>query len=114
MNTTRQTPTARHGTITADSILVIMDGSTRAHTLVHDMLRTGRRVVLTAATSHDLVPFIDASVRAQVWAVVSDPSDPEQIDSIIERADDLVGPVVMIVDPGGLLADVAAADRQVA
>ena len=113
MNNTRQlhttTPTA-----TTDSMLVVMDGSTRAQSVVHEILRSGRRVVLTSAISHDLVPFIDASVSGRVWAVVSDPSDPVQIESIIERAEDRIGPVVMIVDSGGLLTDVAAADRRVA
>ena len=97
-----------------DTILVVMDGTGRARAIVQQILRSGRNVALTGTSSHDLVPYVDASVRDRVWAVVSDPTDPAQIDAVIERATDVVGPVIMIVDPGGLLSDVHSADRRVA
>ncbi|GAA3690818.1 hypothetical protein [Gordonia hankookensis] len=97
-----------------DTVLVVMDGSTRAHAIVHQVLRSGRNVVLTGPSSHDVVPFVDAAVRDRVWAVVSDPSDPDQVAAVIERATDIVGPVIMIVDPSGLLSDARSADRLVA
>ncbi|SLA02059.1 Uncharacterised protein [Mycobacteroides abscessus subsp. abscessus] len=46
--------------------------------------------------------------------VIADPGDPTQIDAVIERASDTLGPVIMVVDPGGLLSDVHAADRHAA
>ncbi|ROZ84473.1 hypothetical protein [Gordonia sp. OPL2] len=97
-----------------DTILVVVDGTPRARSIVHQILRSGRNVAVAGSSSRDLVPYVDASVRDRVWAVVADPSDPTQIDAIIERATDTVGPVIMIVDPGGLLSDVHSADRRVA
>ncbi|AZG43793.1 SDR family oxidoreductase [Gordonia insulae] len=101
-------------TTATDTVLVVMDGSSRARAIVHQIVRSGHNVALTGPSPRDLVPFVDAAVRHQVWAVVSDPSDPEQIAAVIERASDVVGSVIMIVDPGGLLSDVHSADRQVA
>lgn len=100
--------------IITDTVLVVTDGSARARAVAQQVLRSGRNLVLTGPSNRDLVPYVDASVRDRVWTVVSDPSDPAQISDIIERATDTVGPVIMIVDPGGLLVDVAAADRRVA
>jgi NAD(P)-dependent dehydrogenase (short-subunit alcohol dehydrogenase family) len=97
-----------------DAILVVMDGTARARSIMHQILRSGRNVAVAGTSSRDLVPYVDAAVRHRVWAVVADPSDPAQIDAIIERATDIVGPVIMIVDPGGLLSDVHSADRRVA
>ncbi len=99
---------------TTDTILVVMDGSRRAHSIVAQILASGRNVVLTGRSQRALVPYNDASIHDRVLTVVSDPSDPAQIERVIERATDTIGSVIMIVDPGGLLADIDSADRRVA
>ncbi|MEP9391379.1 hypothetical protein ABLE92_06830 [Gordonia sp. VNQ95] len=101
----------RHHT---DTVLVVTDGSLRANTIIDQVLRSHRNLVVTGRNAHDLVPYIDAGVHDRVWTVVCDPSDPTQIDSLIERATDRMGPVIMVVDPAGQLRDVEAADRRVA
>ncbi|GAB92152.1 hypothetical protein [Gordonia rhizosphera] len=97
-----------------DTILVVMDGGRRAHSIVAQILASGRNVVITGPSQRALVPYNDASIHDHVLTVVSDPSDPAQIERVIERAADTLGSVIMIVDPGGLLADIDSADRRVA
>lgn len=97
-----------------DTVLVVADGTLRSHTVIGQVLASGRNAVVASRSTKDLVPYIDAGVHEQVWAVVADPADAEQINDIIERATDKLGPVIMVVDPGGQLSDVASADRQVA
>ncbi|MFT4125998.1 MAG: hypothetical protein QM662_07170 [Gordonia sp. (in: high G+C Gram-positive bacteria)] len=97
-----------------DTVLVVADGGLRTHTIVDGMLRAERNVVVTGPYARDLVPYLDAGVRDHVWAVIADPADPTQISDVIERATDRFGPVIIVIDPGGRLVDVAAADRNVA
>ena len=97
-----------------DTVLVVTDGTLRSHTIIDQILRSGRNVAVTGQSAKALVPYLDAGVHDRVWAVISDPADPDQIDSIIERATDTMGPVIMVVDPAGQLTDVSAADRNVA
>ncbi|MFW0787163.1 hypothetical protein AAFP35_21915 [Gordonia sp. CPCC 206044] len=97
-----------------DTVLVVLDGSLRSHAIVDQVLQSGRNVAVTGRRQHDLVPFVNAEVHDRILAIVADPAESAQIDAVIERAGDVMGPVVMIVDPGGLLGDVASADRKVA
>lgn len=103
------TPTAL-----ADTVLVVTDGTLRSHAIIDQILRSDRNVVVTGESVKALVPYLDAGVHDRVWAVISDPSDSDQINSIIERATDKMGPVIMVIDPAGQLADINAADRSVA
>lgn len=97
-----------------DTVLVVTDGTRRSEMIVDQVLRSGRNAVVTGPRTRDLVSYVDAGVHARVWAVVADPADPDQIDSLIERATETMGPVIMVVDPAGQLRDVRAADRRVA
>lgn len=96
---------------TSDTVLIVMDGTPRTHTIAAQVLRSGYRVVVTGPSASQLVPYVDASVRHDVWTIVADPA---QIDAVIERATETMGPVIMNIDPGGRLSDVGAADRKVA
>ncbi|MCM3897361.1 hypothetical protein ND991_19325 [Gordonia sputi] len=98
----------------ADTVVLIMDGSVRAHSLARQILDRGKNLAIAGTRGHDLVPYVDAAVRDRVVTFIADPADPTQIDAVIERASDTLGPVIMVVDPGGLLADVRAADRHAA
>lgn len=91
-----------------------MDGSVRAHDIASQILDHGKNLAIAGTRCHDLVPFVDAGVRGRVLTVIADPADPAQIDAVIERAGEMLGPVIMVVDPGGLLSDVRAADRHAA
>lgn len=108
------TITFSRSTPTSDTVLIVMDGTPRTHTIAAQVLRSGYRVVVTGPSASQLVPFVDASVRHDVWTIVADPADPAQIDAVIERATETMGPDIMIIDPGGRLSDVGAADRKVA
>ncbi|MGW0035969.1 hypothetical protein [Gordonia sp. NPDC003376] len=97
-----------------DTVLVVTDGTVRSTAIIDELLRNGRTVAVTGPAIRDLVAYVDAGVHDRVWAVVSDPSDPDQIATIIERATESMGPVIMVIDPGGLLHDIHDADRRVA
>ncbi|NDK91890.1 hypothetical protein GYA93_20295 [Gordonia desulfuricans] len=97
-----------------DTVLVVTDGTVRSTAIIDQLLHNGRSVAVTGRCTRDLVAYVDARVHDHVWAVVSDPSDPDQIATVIERATESMGPVIMVIDPGGLLDDVHDADRRVA
>ena len=107
------TTTASTHTIT-DTVLLIMDGSVRAHSIARQILAAQKNLVVVGTHFHDLVPYLDATVRDNAMTVVADPAEPAQIDAVIERASESLGPVILVVDPGGLLVDVRAADRHAA
>lgn len=113
MTTITHTPAVTR-TRRADTVVLIMDGSVRAHCVARQILDRGKNLAVAGTRGHDLVPYVDAAVRDRVVAVIADPRDPTQIDAVIERASDTLGPVIMVVDPGGLLSDVHAADRHAA
>ena len=96
------------------AVLVVTDGTPRSHDVVMRSVGAGYNVVVVGRQAHDVVDYLNAGLRDQVWALIADPADPGQVDHIIERAIDIAGPLMMIIDPGGLLADVGAADRRVA
>lgn len=98
----------------ADTVLLIMDGSVRAHGVARQILDHGKHLAIAGTRCHDLVPYVDAGVHGRVLTVIADPADPSQIDAVIERAGETLGPVIMVVDPSGLLSDVRAADRHAA
>ncbi|MGV9826301.1 hypothetical protein [Gordonia sp. NPDC003429] len=98
----------------ADTILLVMDGSVRAHSVARQVLSAGKHLVVTGSCSRDLLPYVDAAVHDRTWVAIADPACPDQIDEVIDRATEMSGPVIMIVDPGGLLTDVATADRRAA
>lgn len=108
-----RTATAAPGTL-CSAVLVVTDGTIRSHDVVMRSVGAGYNVVVVGRQAHDVVDYMNAALHEQVWAFIADPADPEQVERIIEHAIDIVGPLMMIIDPSGLLADVDAADRRVA
>ena len=110
----RATATATPPTNLCSAVLVVTDGTLRSRDIVMRSVGSGYNVVVVGRQAHDVVDYMNAALHEQVWTFVADPADPEQVSHIIERAIDIAGPLMMIIDPGGLLADVEAADRRVA
>ena len=102
------------GTRLCSAVLVVTDGTPRSRDVVMRSVGAGYNVVVVGRQAHDVVDYLNADLHEQVWAFIADPADPEQVSNIIEHAIDIAGPLMMIIDPAGLLADVDAADRRVA
>lgn len=111
----RATATTTPVTNLCSAVLVVTDaGTLRSRDIVMRSVGSGYNVVVVGRQAHDVADYMNAALHEQVWTFVADLADPEQVSHIIERAIDIAGPLMMIIDPGGLLADVEAADRRVA
>lgn len=97
-----------------DAVLIVADGNRRSAAVVDQSLACGLGVAVVGLPMPEIAAFLDARHGGQVWPVRADPACPEQIAEVVGRAPRHVGRVRMVIDPSGLLTDIAALDRQVA
>lgn len=84
----------------ADVVLIVLDGTERTRTLVRGLVDNDVRTALTSDSVHELVPLLSGVRRGLIYGVVADPSDPQQIDRLLDRVRQTLGAVTVILDPG--------------
>lgn len=99
---------------TTEAVLVVLDGTARSATIVTQVLHSGRVAAVIGSDRTQLAAYRRLAAHQPIWVADADPADPAAIDRVIESATTSIGPVIIILDPSGLLADVDAADRAVA
>lgn len=92
--------------------VLILDGTERARELGRRLLDGGDRLVVVSTSSHDVVAFSGARWSTRVWPVIADPADDAQMDEILARTTRRFGRISMVIDPSGLVADIARADAR--
>lgn len=100
--------------VSGDAILLVATDSPQTAAIVEQSVNSGAGVVVLGRTARDVVDYLAAGRRGAIWAVIADPTDPEQIADIIDRAPSRVGTIRMVIDPTGLIPDIAALDQRVA
>lgn len=100
------------GSETGHAYLLVLDGTDHTHRLAQRLLDGGHRFGVVSASAHDVVEFAAAQWHGRVWPIVADPSDPAQMDDVLARVTGRLGPISMVIDPSGLVADIARADAR--
>ena len=85
----------------ADVVVVILDDGPVGHDTVAALLARGTRVAVSGRDVHQLIRYSAARFAGRTAVFLADPTDAHQIDLVVERATERLGPVTMIVDPAG-------------
>lgn len=92
---------------------MVLDGSDSTRALAHRLLRSGHRVAILSSSPHEIVEFTSARFAGHAWPVIARPEDPSQVNDALIRAAAVLGPIGMVVDPSGRIADIARADARI-